>query len=211
LRGYEITERGKIVIAVIIAIPLFIIAITLAVIAWNNTQSPPDDPPSHSESHQPEEDPEISDKPLPDGSGFTPHEPPEPDETEHGEQGEFDPDLSEDPPDEIPDISPVSVDLSAGTMLFWFSPDDRDSLSDSTVDKIGEFLTSPKNTSESQIVIEMPKLPDDELSELISAVTDAFAKHGISHENLAYATYSIDPSDESFEINLYFLTASVGK
>ena len=206
MRGYEFTERGKIVIAVVIAIPLFIIAITLAVIAWNNSQPPPDDPPSHSVPYSPEEDPEISDKPLPDGSGFTPHEPSEPD---GGEQGEFDPDPDPDSDDSQacvnPEFGPVRVNSSEGTMHFWFSPDRGESLDETTVSMISEFLASPKNTDDAQIVVEMPQLPEEKLSVLINAVIKAFAEHNIPQEALAYSIYQADLDEDAFEVKLYFL------
>jgi len=200
MRGYEFTERGKIVIAVIIAIPLFIIAITLAVIAWNNSQPPPDDPPSHSEPYIPDDDPEISDKPLPDGSGFTPHEPSEPGS---GEQGEFDPDP--DPDSEVPDYGVIEINRIDGTMQFFYSPDHGDTLNEAVVSSIGDFLSSPQNTDDAQIVAEMPQLPEDELSALINAIIDAFSRHGITKEALAYSIYQADLDEDSFEIKFYFL------
>ena len=206
MRGYEFTERGKIIIALVVAIPLFLIAIFLGVIAWNNSQSPPDDPPVHSQAPITDEDPEISDEPLPDGSGFTPEEPPE---TENGEHGEFDPETIEEPPHEDFEYKPVFIDLSEGTMLFWFYPDLGDVLDDNTIFTINEFLTSPKNTDDAQIVVEMPQLPEEELSMLIAAVINAFAQNDIPQEDLAYSIYQadVDMSESSFEVKFYFLPA----
>ena len=200
MRGYEFTERGKIVIALIIAIPLFLIAIALAVIAWNNSQ-PPDTPPSHNETPLPTENPEISEEPLPDGSGFNPTEEPDPGA---GEQGEFDPEPTPDPPEEEPDETIVYIDLSEGIMLFQYSPESHDSLDDFTVSFINEFLTSPKNTDDTQIVIEMPQLPEDEQSALISAVISAFAQHDIPPEALSYSIYHANPDVASFEVKFFF-------
>ena len=200
MRGYEFTERGKIVIAVIIAIPLFIIAITLAVIAWNNSQPPPDDPPSHSEPFSPDDDPEISDKPLPDGSGFTP---PDPDDPSSTEQGEFDPDPDRD--GEILDLGNIYINSIDGIMKFVYYPSSGDTFNETVVSLIGDFLASPQNTADAQIVAEMPQLPEEELSSLINAIIDAFARHDIPKETLAYSLYQADPDDDSFEVKFYFL------
>ena len=206
MRGYEFTERGKIIIALVVAIPLFLIAIFLGVIAWNNSQSPPDDPPVHSQAPITDENPEISDEPLPDGSGFTPAEPPE---AGNGELEEPEPETTEEPPHDDIEIKPVLLNRSEGTMLFWFYPDRGDALDDDAVSMISEFLTSPKNTDDAQIVVEMPQLPEDELSLLIAAVIGAFAQNDIPQEDLAYSIYQadIDMNESSFEVKFYFLPA----
>ena len=209
MRGYEITERGKIIIAVLIVILLFVIpSLILAINAWNN--SPPPVEPPRSVAPEPDEIPAISDRPLPDGSGFNPREL---SETGNGEQGSFDPPI--DHPDDEPynelEFGPVNIDSTAGTMSFRFNPELQDTLDSDTVALMGEFITSPRNTSNAQIAVEMPNLPEEDLSVLIAAVTGAFAIHNINLEKLAFVNQESEAEERTFEIRLVLFTETYRK
>ena len=206
MTNYELTERGKIIIAVILVLLLLVLPSTiLVVLAWDNTPPPVNDPPQTSE---PEPDPDsdssvISDRPLPDGSGFNP------DDTtlnENGESGSFDPapELPGDVPVYMPVYGPVSIDRNEGTMLFLFAPGIQDTLDDKTVSMLGEFVTSPKNTIDTVILIEIPLLPEEDTNTLISAIAEAFAKHGVSQSELAYIVYQTDTDEDAYVVTLSF-------
>ena len=201
MRSYDLTERGKIIIAVILVTLIFVIpAIVLAAKAWNSSP-PPDDPPQTS---VPEDlPPDISNTPLPEGSGV---DPPDPPPSGNGEQGSYDPPV--DPPEEPQEFGPVGLDKTAGTMSFLYAPDLQSSLDADTISMMGDFITSPRNTDDSQITVELPQLSENETTELISAITDAFAQHSIAQNDISYIVTSSTPDDHIFEVYLSFTQAT---
>ena len=201
MRRYDLTERGKIIIAVILVTLIFVIpAIILAAKAWNSSP-PPDDPPQTAIPTDPP--PEISNTPLPEGSGVDPSYPPQ---SGNGEQGSFDPPV--DPPDEPQQFGPVDIDISAGTMSFLYAPDLQNTLDAETISMLGEFITSPKNAADSQINVELPHLSGEETSELISAITDAFAQHSVTQNEISYIVSPSAPEERIFEVFLSFTQAT---
>ena len=197
MRKYDLTERGKIIIAVILVTLIFVIpAIILAAKAWNSSP-PPEDPPKTEVPADPP--PVISNTPLPEGSGVDPNYPQQPG---NGEQGSFDPPVE--PPDEPDPFGPVDIDVSAGTMSFLYSPDLQNTLDADTISMLGEFITSPQNTADSQINVELPQLSGEEASELITAITDAFTQHNVAQDDIKYVVSSSVPEDNIFEIFLSF-------
>jgi len=210
MRGYELTDRGKVVIAVILVIIIFVIPATiLAIRAWAVSTPPPEDPRQSAEPLPlPADDtpPEIEDRPLPNGSGFNPLDPSnhDPSQTDSDETDLSDP--PQDPPLSQPEHGQAELNLAEGTMMFVFAPDIQDSLDDSTVSMLGKFLTSPHNTSNAKIAVEMPNLSEEDTSVLISALADAFSQHGVTQEKLVYAKNQTEPVERSFEVNLsYYL------
>ena len=204
MNNYELTERGKIVIAVVVAILLFVItAAILWFLAWNSSAQTPNDPPQSQAPVQDDPPPVISETPLPEGSGFdpAPEDPPnqEPPQSDDGEQGSFD------PPDAQPEIGPISLNLYDGTMLFRFSPDSQDALDAGTASMLEDFMGSPRNTAQSQIVVEIPDLSEEDTSILKSAIADAFSAHGIAQRSLSYVTRESDTDERVFEVKLSFL------
>jgi len=224
MNNYELTERGKIIIAVILVLLLLVLPSTiLVVLAWDNTPPPTSDPPHTSEPDPDNDSSVISDRPLPDGSGFNPDDssvdtpadtPPDnsvdtPDDNsidtpsdDDSESGSFDP-LPEQL-DEVPEYGPVSINNAEGTMLFIFAPGLQDALDDMTVSMLGEFITSPKNTVDAVILIEIPLLSEENTTILISAIADAFAKHGVTQSELAYVVYQSDKDETTYEVTLSF-------
>ena len=201
--NYELTERGKVIIAVILALLVFVIPSTiLVVLAWDRPPPPPNVPPVTAEPLPlPANDiPTNSDRPLPDGSGFNPDEKPE------NDGSQLDPsDSPLDTPCELPEYEPASVDLSEGTMVFLYWPDLKNPIDDEILLMFGEFLTSPKNTDTSVILAEIPLISDDETSTLIAAITDAFAGHGVPLRKLAFAVYQSDTVEPYYRITLSFI------
>ena len=233
MKGYEFTERGKIAIAVIIAILMITLAVILAVRFLNGTP-PLDNQPQASESGTADSPTDISNTPLPDGSGVDSNDP----TNENGEHGSFDPqeELSEDPEEPTLDSSPepadsaqepseeppedeqtqenppgrqpatgsASINRSLGTMSFSFSPSGQDSLDSDTVAMLEDFIASPRNTASSQIVIEIPQLSGNETSTIKSVVIDAFAKQGVAQSSLEFITYRSSSTDGSHDVRLSF-------
>ena len=244
MKAYELTERGKIIICVVLVLLIFIIPATVfAVRAWSSPPPPPAEPPASSIPEP--DDSVISDGPLPDGSGFDPLEPSEPDE---GEQGSFDPvqeppddpsqetgegsgqELEDDPaqepdddqpeepddpgdppqepgqeqPGQPPEVGPVDINRSEGTMSFTFAPGLQDALDTDSAAMLSTFLSSPKNTKDAEITVEIPQLSSDDRSTLISAIVDAFASHGVSRDTLTFKTYQASSDDGSYEVRMGF-------
>ena len=237
MQGYEITERGKIAIAVVIAILMISLAVILAARFLNGSSSPFDNQQQPAVPEQVYNPSDISNTPPPN-DGDT--EPVDNQEDEHGEHGSFDPpqepddepsdgpsqeepgdepeDSSDDEPSQEqgapggqPATGATAVNISAGTMSFRFSPSSQDSLDADTVAKIGDFLKSPKNTANSQIVVSMPQLPEADTAKIISAVTEAFADKGVEQRNLAFTIYRTGSGNNSYEIRLSFSQATTRK
>ena len=227
MKSYELTERGKIIIAVILVILLLVLPSTiLAVRAWAGSAPPPDDQPVTAVPlpATPDDDlPEIP-EPLPDGSGSDPleHEDdltddpaddeaddptddpvgePEDQDPPQGDNGETG---SSDTPEEQQEYGPVSLDISKGTMVFIFSPALQDTLDPETTAMLGEFITSPKNKTDTQIVVEMPDLSQEDTTTLVSAVTKAFAQHEIPRKDLVFKTLQTEAKGGPFEVMLSF-------
>jgi len=244
MQGYELTERGKIAIAVFLAILLIVLAVILAIRVWNGSGSPFDNQRQPAETDHVYNPPDISDTPIPEGDDTSPEEN---QNNENGEQGSFDPpqepteepeeehveepdgEPKEEPTEEPEDSSEdeksqeeasdgqaattgaASINRSAGTMTFRFSPSSQDSLDDDTVAMISDFLDSPRNTANSQITVSIPQLSETETAKIISAVTDAFAEHGVAQRSLAFTIYRLNSSNNSYEIRLSFSQATSRK
>jgi len=159
----------------------------------------------------------ISNGPLPEGSGLDPTDDPEDDENgdsgdkpENGEQGSFDPpdEPPEDPPDEpveeLPVIGPISLDRAEGTMAFNFSPTTQDSLDEATVSMLSDFITSPRNTRNSQIVVEVPRAFEADSPVVLEAISKALAPHGVKEDDIIMTTYRTQANERSFEVRLSF-------
>jgi len=230
VKSYELTERGKIIIAVALVILLVLTSTILAVKAWAGTAPPPDDPPVTAVPlpATPDDDlPEIP-EPLPDGSGSDPLEH-EDDPTDNpadaptddpvddpandpvGEPMEQDPPQSEngedgssDTPGEQQEFGPVSLDISKGTMVFIFSPAQQDTLDPETTAMLGEFITSPKNKTDTQVLVEMPGLSQEDATTVISAVTKAFNLYDVTRKDLIFRTFQTDAKGGPFEVMLSF-------
>jgi len=223
MKGYELTERGKIAIAVVLAILLIILAAILAIRVWNSPTSPFDNQQQPLEPDYVYNPPEITIIPLPEDSDDDIDS-----ATENGEQGSFDPpqeptegaaeDLSEEAHDEdyedehsqsetqddIPATESARFNRAAGTMTFRFSPSTQESLDADTIAMIGDFISSPRNTADSRIVVSMPQLPEKETAKIIAAVTDAFAQNGVTQRDLGFTVYNTGSGNDSYEIRLHF-------
>jgi len=215
---YEITERGKIIIAVVLVSVLIVMStIILTINSCSGTSSINDPPQTFEPSSPPDDDPSISDGPLPTpGSGFDPTTPdvtPTPTPT---------PTPTETPPsgnggngngynDNYIDFGPVGLNLTEGTMQFIFSTSLQETLDDDTVTMLSDFLKSPKNTADAQVQVEMPNLTDDDVSILMSAVTKAFLTYNVSANDIVFVKNQNKVTEGSFEVKLSFYVAPDSK
>jgi len=208
IEGYELTERGKIIIAV--ALVFLLLVIPSAIIAFR-TMSQPSEPSGDQGLSTPEQLPPIvSEEPPPDESGAYPPQSPDPqDPHQPPEQPEDIPPESQtrpEPPTEQlpPEYGPTGGDPSQGTLSFLFSPDLQDDLDDETMSMLSEFLQSPRNTPDSQILVELPQLERETMEKIVIAVNSALASYGVSVQRVAVV---IDPNElpqGAFEVHLSF-------
>jgi len=203
---YELTERGKIIIAIVLVLLLFVLpSAYFAVKAWLGSPAPPQENPPQAMEPAPgttEDEPVTSDGPLPNGSGFYPPEnPPQNGNGESAYPGE------EDDPTDAPEFGFVSVNTVGGTLIFLYAPELQNALDTETESKIELFLSSPRNTPDSQIAVTMPQLSGGDLDILISAISHTFASYEVLQERLAYITYNVEPDIRSFEVRFSYLQA----
>ena len=231
MKGYEVTERGKFIIVVLVIAILIIPATVVAFRVWNGSQplplNSPDDyisEPTPNGSEPGDLEPVVTENPPHDDNGLEPDDPPG---ESNGEQGSFDPPVEppvepDDPgdddlppddvtPDEPPEIGLVNINRTGGTMSFMFAPDQQNALDSDTISTLGEFVTSPRNTDNSVILVEMPDLPASQKSALTAAIADAFSKQGITRSGLLFETYAAQSGDSSFEVRLSFVPSSSPK
>ena len=98
----------------------------------------------------------------------------------------------------------VAFDLDAGTMTFLFTPDIQDTIDNHIDTKLGELLTSPKNTYNAKIAVEIPQLSDTETVTLTTAILNAFTKHEVPLSDIVFFVYQPAPDIKTYEISLSF-------
>jgi hypothetical protein len=207
-KKYEITNRGKVVITIIVVILLLLLPASLFAISSCNRKPPSDD--TLSKPPLPTEDITITEPPLPtDGSGFDPSDTTDSEPTSstqedtsdnsgNGVQGNGN--GTTDPPE----YGPVGLNISEGTMLFIFSPKAQDALDNATVEMLSEFLSSPKNTGNAQIQVEMPRISDDDTTVLLAAVKEAFALYDVPIADIVYVKNQTAVTEDYFEVALSY-------
>ena len=191
MQRYVLTERGKFLI-VIIAIVLFLLLPILIFAIWvlNRDAALMESPHEVNGIHQ-------------NGNGLTP--------SEQVPESTPDPSLTLPNGDNTGSTSLdssttdlVAFDLEAGTMTFLFNPIIQDAV-DSNIDaKLGELLTSPKNTNSAKIAVEIPQLPDNDTAILTAAILNAFTEHDIPLSNIVFFVYHPETDIQAFEISISF-------
>ncbi|MDR2598809.1 MAG: hypothetical protein LBC73_00860 [Oscillospiraceae bacterium] len=205
MRGYELTDRGKIVVAIILVL-IFLVtpAAIMAINAAANSAGADDDPGNSNVS--PDPSPDVTNGPPYQNGGLDPPETPSPTPSPTpGENGSSD---IVDPPDPKPDYGFVSLNVTEGTLVFIFSTDIQTELDAETASYLPNFLDSPKNTALAKIEISMPVLPEKETSEIITAVVDAFSDLGVTQQDMVFSTFLTNTDNRLFEINLSFYVAT---
>jgi len=213
---YELTERGKIVIAVILVLLLLLVpsAILLYTTLASMPPQPPDGPGSEALTSPPPSQSEVTPplitvSPPPNGGGLD-----TPEVTPPDVGGQFPPEISPSAPGagtENPDPSlppepgPIGGDPSEGTLTFLFSPDKQRTLDARTLSMLDDLVKSPKNTEGSMIALEIPQLSDENATKVISTVVNAFTVRGIQEQRIAIIRSPGDIAEGPFEVRLYFI------
>ena len=204
MQGYELTERGKIIVAIVLVLLLLLIpsAILLYTAMSGQAAPPPSDQnPGESGSSPPSVSvtlpPLNSESPPPNGGGFNPPEVLTPDSNGG---------LGEKAPSRPPGAGQPEIDTSEGTLSFFFSPSLQNTIDVETSSMLCAFLKSPKNIPDSMIAVEMPQLSGEDADKTISAIISAFAALGVQEQRLAFVTYPNGIIEGIFSVNLTFLT-----
>ena len=201
--SYELTDRGKIVIAVVVAVILLLLP--SAILLYKTVTSPPSQPtgtPNSEATGEPPPtlaeptSPEIKDSPPPNGGGLYPSDNPP-------SNGGDNPDGQS--PIPSPDQGHSSVDPVGGTLSFSFFPDRQTTLNRETTSMLDTFLSSPNNTQDSFIIIEIPRVSDEDVEKLMAAVVSAFAAQGVGEQRLTFSTRPSDVSGGAIDVNLYYV------
>ena len=186
MNSYELTERGKIIIAVVLVLLLFVLpAVFLAFRAWSRPAEPPDGLDSDASGGKPPTvvetiPPQISESPPPTGGGFSP---PDISMPGNGEAGAKEPTQ---PPGPEPEPEQPSVDPSEGTLSIFFSPGIQDALAAEMSPMLKTFLNSPKNTPDSLIMVELPLLSSEDKEKTIGVIVSAFTLLGVPAQRLQF-------------------------
>ena len=211
LYQYELTERGKIVIAVVLVLLLLVLPSAYLFIKTVATHSgePIETPePGTSETLPPganEPPPVISESPPPNGGGFSQTDDTRPNDVNGvNDPDENNPQNGLDEP-HLPDLGPSGGNPGEGTLSFFFSPDRQSGLDAETSSMLDEFISSPINTPDSLIAVELPQLSFEDESVVISAVISAFAERGVPENRLSFFSLSSEAVEGVFEIYLSFI------
>jgi len=177
MQRYSLTERGKLLIAMLIVFFLIIPSIIIVVITATRNSKPDESLPA-----------EISTEHSTDSTVPSP-----------GQDNQ----TGSPPPDSSLE-GPISFDLEAGTLTFLFTPEHQTVLDSSTNEKIGELLESPKNTSNAKIAVEIPQLPDEETAKMTTVILNAFLAHDYSINDILFFIYEPQHTTNTYEITVSF-------
>ena len=235
MRGYKLTERGKILVALIIVMLLLLTSAILLLRALARS----------SPNHLPEEDSDASRPPPvsagddtspvttestpPLGGDFVPPTgtpPPDspsikdpltvaPSEITPQVDASHDSPYVTPTPDSVtvgePSVSPLPTptasesDPTNGVLSFVFSPQTQTALDDVTGSMLKSFLSSSSNTRNNTIVVETPVLSKSDAETLMSVVGSSFSALGVSTLRLMHVPRSYLPPGEVFEVTLYYI------
>lgn len=95
--------------------------------------------------------------------------------------------------------------LAAGVLTFTFSPGTQTALDSRTLSLVSEFLRSSKNTRNSTIVIETPKLAEKDAESLMKVMTSAFSARGVSSQRLEHVSRSSETAGGQVEVTVYYI------
>ena len=189
MRGYVLTERGKLLIAMLVVI--FLIVPSIIIVVYTSTRNTLPDESLNTSNGQHQGVP---------GTDTTEQNPEGTDETT--------PAVSN---DNTGTVSPGSsltgsatLDIDDGKMTFLFAPSLQTTLEDNTSSTIGQLLLSPKNTEDAKIAVEIPQLPDEDTAVLTTVILNAFITHDVSLSDIVFFVYQPESDEEPFEINISF-------
>lgn len=188
MQGYVLTERGKLLVAMLIV--LLLVLPSLIFVIWSVSKNNPDEEGN-----------------TPTGSYQNGSEAPGSDASASASKDSYGQD-GDNPNSDIPQISsgssinPVLFDLDEGKMSFLFNPDKHNNLDSDTTAAIGFLLTSPKNTEDTIFAVEIPQLTDEKTAIVTTAVLNAFELNNVSVNDVIFFVYQPEPDLEDCKINI---------
>jgi len=233
MKGYEITERGKIIIVVLLVLIVLIIPSVFISINALVRETPQEDPPGITETTpQPEDDltgensDEMTNRPWPPGGdnemlGGPDNENPDSGNTvdippEEGNGAPMPPDASDssDSSDasqgEPPEQGLVGLNVAGGTMAFVYFPGVQNVLDAETSAALEEFLRSPRNVENARIIVQFPQLTEGDRLNVVNAILNELTGHGVPRQDIVFFTIDETVEGESFEVSLSFQAPQVG-
>jgi len=124
-------------------------------------------------------------------------------EAAHGSQQDILNDNNTGPASINPSLAgPIAFDIDAGTMTFLYTPSLQSALDDETASLIGQLLTSPQNSNDSNIAVEIPQLPEDDTAVLTTVILNAFINYNVPLSDITFFVYQPEPDAETYEINI---------
>ena len=94
------------------------------------------------------------------------------------------------------------LDVDAGVFKFLYTPGSQNTLGEDIIALIGDLLTSPKNTDDAKIAVEIPQLADEDAIMLTVAVSDAFIANDVPLSRITFYVYITEPDMESYELTI---------
>ena len=216
MHGYELTDRGKILVTIVLVVLLLLVpSVILLYTAMSSQAAEPDGSPEAYESGiPPPSAAEPSDigntnTPPPTGGGFSQPDisPAEGGDGSDGSDGDGNGNGNGDGR-EVPPAQGAAqpvYDAERGVLSFYFYPEAQETLDDDTASLLRVFLGSAGNAPGSVIAVEIPRSLAGGGEKAILAITGAFAGMGIPEDRLSYATYSDEESEAPQTINLSFI------
>ena len=203
MNGYELTERGKIVIALVLVLLLLLVPsaiLALKAMAIQSSQETENIDTESSRESQPTlvepSAPEIADESPPEGGGFNPPDIFPPDNSS----------LSGEPESVKPHVSVQdSGGFTVGTLTFMYSPGLQDTFDAEILSALIDFLRSPGITPDCLIAIETPLLSGEDAERFISVVISAFAANGVREHQLDFIALPLADSDGMFQVTMYYM------
>ena len=159
--------------------------------------------------------PEVKNSPPPDGGGFNPpsatpaDESPSSDGDGDGDDSRENTDstgIGDEDPVRTPENGQNSVDPLEGTLTLTLSPDMPGAADPEVTTLIGVFLSSPKNTLNSAIAVEISGITDEDAKKLIETVTESFAAQGVEGQRMLFSTTPSVSPDETIILNMRYIT-----
>lgn len=179
---YILTERGKFIIALLVA---FIIVLSLLFIAiWALS-------------------PNAAPNNMSQGNGGANGSDSNPDNPYSSSQGSSGGNSGSGAADSTLE-GPIAFDLEEGILTFLFTLDAQTAIDDESFSLLGDLMSSPRNIRGSKIAVEIPKLPDEDTATLTSIILNAFADQGVSAHSILFYIYQPELNVRTFTISVSF-------
>ena len=206
MEDYELTDRGKIVITIVLVVLLLFLpaAILLYTAMAGQPSQTPENPGSQALVTTENPDPSITESPPPNGGGFNPGDA-SPQDVGEVETQKPPPLFLQTPPKPTGSGQGI-VNAIEGTLSFNFSPDVHSALSTETSLLLDAFLISPKNKPDSIVAVESPQLELKDSEKLVSVVNSALSTRGVPLNRIEYIMNETVPEADFFEVSMSYTT-----